>query len=73
MPNVAPNTQTIALITPPSTRSAAPFVAEDNSLAIYVTIAATSSTEANRLIKDYGRACSKNSFSSHNGVTGPIR
>src|SRR6266478_1569677 len=53
----------MALTTPPSTRTAAPFVAEESSLATKVTIAATSSTVAKRFSKDEGRTCSKNSFS----------
>lgn len=51
----------IEFTTPPSTRSAAPLVADDNGLAIYATIAATSSTSANRCINDVGQRCKKKS------------
>src|SRR5271169_3816085 len=50
-------------ITPPSTRSAAPVVAEASGLAMYATREATSSGMAKRLISEVGRAFSKNSFS----------
>ena len=56
--------QKALLIVPPSTRSAAPLVADDAGLATYVTIAATSSGVANRCSKDVGRAVLKNSFST---------
>ena len=54
----------MARTTPPSTRNAAPLVAEDGSPETYVTIAATSSTVAKRFNRDDGRALSKNSFST---------
>src|SRR6266705_6594587 len=49
--------------TPPSTLSAAPFVAADGGLQTYATRAATSSGRMNLLIRDDGRAFSKNCFS----------
>ncbi len=51
-------------ITPPSTRRAAPVVAEASGLATYATSEATSSGVAKRLISDVGRTFSKNSFSN---------
>src|ERR1700740_545389 len=54
---------TIERITPPSTRNAAPFTAEDNGLAMYFTREATSSVEAKRLSNELGRMVAKNSFS----------
>jgi hypothetical protein len=46
--------QMIERTAPPSTRSAAPFVAEESGLAMNVTTAATSSVEAKRLSKELG-------------------
>src|SRR5450631_3045284 len=56
--------QNALLIVPPSTRSAAPLVADDNGLATYVTMAATSSVVENLCSSDVGRAVLKNSFST---------
>lgn len=42
--------------TPPSTRKAAPVVADASGLAIYATSEATSSGAAKRLISEVGRA-----------------
>ena len=49
---------------PPSTRNAAPVVAEDSGLATYATSEATSCGVLNRLSSEVGRTCSKNSFSN---------
>ena len=59
--------QMIERITPPSTRSAAPLVAEKSGLAMNVTIEATSSVEAKRLSNELGRTVAKNSFSTLDG------
>ena len=48
--------------TPPSTRSAAPLVAEARTLQTYTTIAATSSGVANRFNNEEGRTDRKNSL-----------
>ena len=56
-------------VTPPSTRSAAPFVADESGLATNATKAATSSVVANRLRSELGRTVSKNSFSTTDGST----
>src|SRR5207244_6857195 len=61
--------QMIERTTPPSTRSAVPFVAEESGLATNATNAATSSAVANRLRSEVGRTVSKNSFSTTNGST----
>src|SRR6185437_2971408 len=55
--------------TPPSTRRAAPLVAEDSGLAMNVTSAATSSVVPNRLSSELGRTVSKNSLSTTEGST----
>ena len=57
-----------ARTTPPSTLSAAPVVAEDNSPATYVTRAATSSTVAKRFNRDDGAP----SFESDRAEAKPI-
>jgi hypothetical protein len=56
--------QMIERTTPPSTRSAAPLVAEESGLAMNVTSEATSSVEAKRLSNELGRTVAKNSFST---------
>src|SRR3954452_17173324 len=56
--------QTIARTTPPSTRSAAPLVAEASGLHTYTIMLATSSTVANRFRSEVGRADWKNSAST---------
>src|SRR5271157_1727398 len=56
--------QKALLMTPPSTRSAAPVVADASGLATYATSVAISSGAANRLISEVGRTFSKNSFSN---------
>src|SRR5438132_378316 len=56
--------QRIERTTPPSTRKAAPFVAEESGLATNVTIAATSSVVAKRFNSELGRTDLKNSFST---------
>ena len=53
----------MVLITPPSARSAAPLVADDNGLHTKATSAATSSTRAKRLSNEEGRTLRKNSCS----------
>ena len=58
-----PLIHTIERTTPPSTRRAAPLVAEATGLQTYATIDATSSGVANRLSKEDGRTERKNSFS----------
>jgi len=50
--------------TPPSTRSAAPFVAADNGLHTYTTRLATSSVVAKRCNNELGRTQAKNFFSN---------
>ena len=60
--------QTALFTTPPSTRSAAPVVAEDSGLATYATREATSSGLAKRLISEVGLTFSKNSFSYASNV-----
>src|ERR1700686_2399152 len=57
-------TQKHVRTTPPSTRNAAPFVAEARGLHTYATRLATSSVVANRLSREVGRTISKNSFSN---------
>src|SRR5262245_20684790 len=54
-PTVFTPAQNALLTTPPSTRSAAPVVADASGLATYATSDATSSGFANRLISDVGR------------------
>src|SRR5580698_4430162 len=54
--------------TPPSTRRAAPYVAEDSGLHTKATSAATSSVLAKRFNSDEGRILRKNSFSTSVGV-----
>src|SRR3954447_25017925 len=54
--------------TPPSTRNAAPLVADDNGLATIVTIAVTSSEVANRCNSDVARAVRKKSCSTNSRV-----
>src|SRR5712671_1640281 len=49
--------------TPPSTRRAAPLMAEATGLQTKVTNRATSSTVSNRLSNELGRTLLKNSFS----------
>ena len=56
-----PGDYTIERITPLS--NAAPFMAEDNGLAMNVTGEATSLVEAKRLTNELGRTVVKNSFS----------
>src|SRR5436309_15653528 len=56
--------QVIERTTPPSTRSAAPFVADESGLTMNATNEATSSGVANRLSRELGRIVSKNSFST---------
>lgn len=51
-------------MTPPSTRSAVPLIADANGLATNATSADTSKVEANRLSKEEGRAVLKNSCST---------
>src|SRR5258708_26381592 len=64
-----PPTQKQACTTPPSTRRAAPLVAEDSGLQTYTTRFATSSVVAKRLSSEVGRMLVKNSFSnSANGL-----
>src|ERR1700683_711132 len=53
----------IARMTPPSTRTAAPFVAEASGLERYTIMLATSSVVAKRCRSDEGRMFLKNSFS----------
>jgi hypothetical protein len=59
-----PARHAIARTTPPSTRSAAPVVADAGTLQTYVIIAATSSGVANRCSTEEGRAVAKNSRST---------
>src|SRR5690606_4619639 len=56
--------QAIERMTPPSTRSAAPVVAEACSEHAYTTMFATSSVVANRLISVVGRAVFRNCCSA---------
>ena len=60
---------TIARITPPSARSAAPLVADDRGLQTKATSAATSSTRAKRFSSDEGRTLRKNSCSTSAALT----
>src|SRR3569623_2874283 len=55
--------QAIDRTTPPSTRKAAPVVADACVLHTYATIAATSAVAVMRLITELGRAVAKNSRS----------
>src|SRR6266446_4789146 len=54
--------------TPPSTRNAAPLVAEDRGLATNTTSAATSSVVAKRCNSELARTVRKNSCSTSAGV-----
>jgi hypothetical protein len=56
--------QTMARTTPPSTRKAAPVVADARGLHTKTIRLATSSTVANRLSREVGRAVWKNSASA---------
>src|SRR5881296_2251085 len=60
---VTTRAQKALLTTPPSTRSAAPVVADASGLATYATIDATSSGIAKRFSNDVGRTSVKNVFS----------
>jgi len=54
----------IERITPPSTRNAAPLIAEESGRAMNVTSEATSSVEAKHLSNELEGTVAKNSFST---------
>src|SRR6266516_1942434 len=64
-----PLLQRIDPTTPPSTRNAAPLVAEDSGLATNATMAATSSVVSKRCKSELGLTVRKNSCSTSAGVT----